>query len=101
MFIQPEKLSLIEKLSVFRNAKWIAGPQSSAWSNTMFSDHAKGLMITPISWTHDTFVGYNIRNDECDITILPCVEQGFYGSQNDFSVSIEDLIEAYLTVFGK
>lgn len=101
VFIQPEKMTLVEKLSVFRNAKWIAGPQSSAWSNTMFSHQAKGLMITPISWTHDSFVGYNIRKEDCDIMIIPGIERGFNGSQNDYSVSIKDIQEAYEAVFGK
>lgn len=100
VLIHPEKMSMIEKLSVFRHAKWIAGPHSSAWTNAMFCHQANGLMITPTSWTHDSFLGYNIRKEECDIKIIPGIEKGFHSSQNDFYVSMKDVQDAYNSVFG-
>ena len=94
-FIEPHKFSLAEKISIFKNAKIIAGSHSSAWSNAMFCDHAKGLMLTPISWTNDAFVGYNLADDECHVVMVPGSEGRYDNSQCDFTINLQDLEEAY------
>ena len=95
VFVEPHKLSLEQKIGVFQNAKIIAGAHSSAWTNAMFCKHAKGLMLTPINWLSDTYIGYNTLSSECKITMLPGKEVAFVNSQNDFEISLQSLQEAY------
>lgn len=45
VLVEPHKLTLEEKADLFYHARYIVGPFSSAWSNTMFANGAKGLMM--------------------------------------------------------
>ena len=95
VFVEPHKVTLEEKVSLFRNAKIIAGPQSSAWSGAMLCDHAKGLMITPVSWTIDALVGYNILPEECYVLQVPGNEIMNGSSQMDYTVDMGMVERAY------
>lgn len=49
-FVEPHKLSLIDKVTLFNNAKIIAGPLSSAFSNLMFCQRgAKALVFANLA----------------------------------------------------
>lgn len=49
ILVEPHKLTLEEKAHLFYHAKYIVGPFSSAWTNTMFANGAKGLMFCNMS----------------------------------------------------
>lgn len=93
-FVEPHKMSLQEKVNLFYHAKIVAGANSSAWGNTMFCNHARGVMLTPLSWILDTLVGYCTLEGECRIIEVPCYEE-YVGAQNNFYVSIDTLKKAY------
>ena len=91
---EPQKLSLEEKASLFYHAKVIAGPQSSAWSNMLFCNKAKGLMLTPLCRTLDAYAGYLnnygtiqwllLTGDDCTSTI-----------HSDYYIPIDKIDAAY------
>lgn len=91
---EPQKLSLEEKASLFYHAKVIAGPQSSAWSNLLFCNKAKGLMLTPLCRTLDAYAGYLnnygtiqwllLTGDDCTSTI-----------HSDYYIPIDKIDAAY------
>lgn len=92
--VEPHLMGWMEKVSLYRNAKIIVGPHSSAWSNAIFCKDAKGLMLTPISWTTDSFVGYNIRKEACNVLMVPGVED-YKTVQSDYYIPLETIKKAY------
>lgn len=57
-FVEPHLLTLEEKVNLFYHAKEIAGPLSSAWTNVIFCNGAKGIMFAPLCRTLDAYFGY-------------------------------------------
>lgn len=94
-FVEPHKMPLKDKVALFRNAKIIAGPHSSAWTNGFLCNHAKGLMVTPMSWTLDAFVGYINTPENCKILQVPGYEIMNGSSQMNYIVNIDALKRAY------
>lgn len=45
ILVEAHKLTLEEKVHLFYHAQYIAGPLSAAWSNIMFTNGAKGLIM--------------------------------------------------------
>ena len=95
MFIEPHKYSIAQKIAIFRKAKIIAGPHSSAWSNVMFCMNAKGIMLTPISWLFDAYVGYSIRENACQLLVVAGDEIEYKHSHNPYHIDMNELCEAY------
>ena len=93
-FVEPHKLDWMEKVKLFYHARVIAGPQSSAWSNAIFSQKAKGLMFIPISWTTDSVAGYNIKPEQCKMLQVPGVED-YKSTQSNYHVDLEEIKSAY------
>lgn len=48
-------MTLLEKAELFYHAEEIVGPYSSAWTNTMFCNGAKGLMLVNIPRSVDSY----------------------------------------------
>lgn len=94
-FIEPHKLTLKQKICIFRSAKIIAGPQSGAWTNIIFCNKAKGLMLTPISWLYDGYLGY-ISKGCCHVLMVPGEEIYYKSSHNPYHIPIEKIQEAYV-----
>jgi len=67
--ISPDRLSVSQKLSLFNNAKFIAGPGSSGFTNILFSPpNANVLFLISDVWREGTFlsnisgsIGQNLR----------------------------------------
>ena len=93
-FIEPHKLSLAQKINIFRNAKIIVGPQSGAWTNMLFCNNAKGLMFTPISWLYDGYFGYITKN-KCKVLMVPGEEVEYKTSHNPYYIPLDEIKEAY------
>lgn len=93
-FVDPSTLSLPEKVQMFNHAKVVAGPHSSAWSNAIFCSNAVGLMLTPITWITDSYLGYAIPMKNCDVIMVPGVENTF-GSHNNYYIPISTIDDAY------
>lgn len=55
ILVEPHKLTLEEKAHLFYHAKYIVGPFSSAWTNTMFANGAKGLMFCNMPRTIESY----------------------------------------------
>jgi hypothetical protein len=53
--VEPHKLTLEEKADLFYHAKIVAGPFSSAWTNTMFCNGGKALVISNMIRTIETY----------------------------------------------
>ena len=93
-FVEPHKISLIEKVSLFQHAKIIVGPQSSAWINIIFCSNAKGLKFAPLCRTLDVYMGYVNRLSMSKVLLLTGDDE----SQNihtDYRIDIEKIDEAY------
>lgn len=93
-FVEPHKISLIEKVSLFQHAKIIAGPQSSAWINIIFCNKAKGLKFVPLCRTLDVYMGYVNKLSMSKILMLTGDDE----SQNihtDYYIPIKKIDDAY------
>lgn len=53
--VEGSNMSLLEKADLFYHTEFIAGPYSSAWTNTMFCKKAKGIMIENTPRTIDPY----------------------------------------------
>ena len=93
-FIEGGTLSLEEKADLFYHAKTIAGPYSSAWINTFFCNKAKGLVLTNIPKSIESYFLTLARPDS--ITFLHCIgADAGITHQSDFRIPISTIEAAY------
>ena len=93
-FIEPHKISLKEKVSLFRNAKIIVGPHSSAWINVIFCKDAKGLMFAPLCRTMDAYFGYINKPGMSKLLMLTGDDEN-QNIHTNYRIDIEKINEAY------
>lgn len=97
-FVEPHKLSFEEKVKVFHEASIIVGPHSSAWSNLIFANNPKCLMLMSTNWIDDMYSGY--LNMNFDYTLLQVVgnTEGKYDrtfDHHNYNLSFEKVKAAY------
>lgn len=93
-FVEPHKMSLVEKVSLFQHAKILAGPQSSAWINILFCKDAKGLMFAPLCRAMDAYFGY-INNIGMSKLLILTGEDQSLSIHADYHISLTKINEAY------
>lgn len=98
-FVEPHKMSLIEKVSLFQYAKIIVGPHSSAWTNIIFCNNSKGLMFTPLCRTMDAYLGYINKLGMSKLLMLTGDDIS-QSTHTDYCISIEKIDEAYKQLIG-
>lgn len=98
-FVEGSKLTLEEKADIFLHAKIIAGPYSSAWINTIFCGGAKGLVLSNIPKSQETY--YLTLAGEKNIEFLHVIGQDDNNNpQTDFYMPIRRVDEAYKQLLG-
>lgn len=93
-FVEPHLLKIEEKVSLFSHAKIIVGPQSSAWTNVIFCNKAKGLVFTTICRTLDAY-GAHITNSDMLEWLLVTGDDKSSTIHSDFYIPIKKIDEAY------
>ncbi len=95
--IEPHKLSLLEKVDAFHNASVIVGPYSSAFTNLLFCNDAKVLIISPLMRSIETYYYTIAQNTEVRILNVTGVDEEMTVHTN-YYVSIDKIKEAYKTL---
>lgn len=99
-FIEGSRMTLEEKADIFMHAKIIVGPYSSAWINTIFCRGAKGLVLSNIPKSLETY--YVTLAGKQNIKFLHV--QGYdmaSDHQTDFYMPIERVKAAYKQLIEK
>ena len=98
--VDPGAMTLEEKICIFNYAKYIAGPASSAWSNVIFCNGCKALNLRNLNRVTDPFSCFLMPIGNVQTLILTGwdLERDIHSS---YTISIEDLNEAYLNFFHK
>lgn len=99
-FVEGSQMTMEEKADMFMHAKVIAGPYSSAWINTIFCRGAKGLILTNVSKSIETY--YLSLAGENNIEFMHV--QGYdLGSdhQCNFYMPMERVEEVYTRFIGE
>ena len=93
-FVEGSALTLEEKADIFSHAKIIAGPYSSAWINTIFCRGTKGLVLSNIPKSQETY--YVSLAGEKNIEFLHVIgSDDDNNPQTDFYIPIERVDKAY------
>lgn len=96
--IYPDKLALIEQVSIFKNAEFIVGPSGASWSNIIFSEASSKA----ISWLPEALEYFDTYST---LGYLNNIDMKFikYKSINDelhspYSIELKDIIELYYSM---
>lgn len=98
--IEPHRLSLEEKISVFYNASIIVGPYSSAFTNLLFSKDAKVLIISPLMRSTETYYYTIAHNNKLNILNVTGIDKEM-NIHTNYRVSIEKIEEAYYELLNE
>lgn len=98
-FVEGSQMTMEEKADMFMHAKVIAGPYSSAWINTIFCRGAKGLILTNLPKSIETY--YLTLAGENNIEFMHV--QGYdldFNHQCDFYMPMDRVEAAYEQFIG-
>lgn len=93
--VEPHLLTLEEKVDLFYHSKVIVGPHSSAWTNMVFADKVKMLMITPICRTIDMYLGYFINDKDVSLVQVTGRDLSARDIHTAYTVSLDRIKLAY------
>lgn len=98
-FLEPHKLTLLEKAYYFYNAEYIAGPCSAAWTNVIFCKSAKGLFLNILARGTDAYSKYLMQMG--NVNVLQVTGWDLSSTvQADYYIPIDKLEKAYRQHFS-
>lgn len=87
-------ISLEEKVALMYHAKVIAGPASSAWSNVIFCNGCKGLLLNTLGRVTDSFSRFLMSIGKVQTVMLTGWDSEV-GIHSSYTISMGDLNKAY------
>ena len=93
--VYPHKLSLVEKIKLFRNASLIAGPMSSGFTNVIFSKSGtKVLMMMNFQKIFESYFGFVADNFGIDITNICGTDENSKDFNSSYYIPLAKIMEA-------
>jgi hypothetical protein len=99
-FVEGSQMTMEEKADMFMHAKFIAGPYSSAWINTIFCRGAKGLILTNVPKSIETYYLTLAGEDNIEFFHVQGYDLG-NDHQCNFYMPMERVENAYKQFLGK
>ena len=95
LVVTPHKVSLYEKIRLFRNASLIVGPASSGFTNVLFCKKGtKVLMMINFQRIFESYMGFLSNNFDIDITAITGFDEHSNDIHSSFTIPLSKIMSA-------